>query len=154
MAWRILYQIKMVEIKESVEVNLERVEAMIFKGTFDNGEYEVYIDKTREDPSKILGPTPSRMLACALLGCLTSSLLACVQKAGLEMNGITSKANFDLVKDDRGFVRIGKIHVSMKPSINSPDIEKRLLVCKKYFEKQCTVTSALKDGIDIKVDFN
>lgn len=144
----------MVKIKESVEVHLEHVDEMIFKSTFDNGKYEVYIDKTHDDPSKILGPTPSRMLACSLLGCLTSSLLACIQKAGLEMDGITSRANFDLVKDDRGFVRIKEIHVSMKPSIKSPSIEKRLHVCKKYFEKQCTVTSALRDGIDINVDFD
>ena len=139
----------MTEIKESISLAITREKDMIFRMVSEHGNYQIYIDKTNKDRQSTLGPTPSRMLAAALLGCLSSSLVLCIEKAGLELDDLESRADFDMVKDEKGFIRIHEINVTIKVQTDSPVMKKRLKLCRKYFEEQCTVTAALRSGIKI-----
>lgn len=144
----------MVEVKEHIRLQLTRTDEMVFKIHPDNGNYDIIIDKMHHESEERLGGTPSRLLASALLGCLTSSLINCVRKRDIDIDDIESIAEFDMIKDDRGFVRIKQINVSISTKSDSPAVNKRINICKKFFEEQCTVTAALREGIKVNVSYD
>ena len=83
------------ELKTKVRLSLEK--EMIFK--CDLGSMKVkdcYIDDTNKDEVDMLGPNPTRMLALALLGCLSASFIFCLKKKNLTLDDLKA-APFDLV---------------------------------------------------------
>ncbi|MHA2326800.1 MAG: OsmC family protein [Promethearchaeota archaeon] len=146
----------MVYITESqakVRINLDR--EMIFKCNLGDVKMEeCIIDETNKNEADMLGPNASRLLAMAVLGCLNASFMFCLSKRDFTIEDLESEAVVTIFRNDKGFVRVKKIDVDIKPKINSPEMRKRADQCRKMFEQYCTVTASIREGININVNID
>ena len=95
-------------------------------------------------------PNAARVLSAAIGNCLSASLLFCARKAKVQLGPIRTVVRTQILRDDRGRLRIGKIEVRIDPRI--PDAEKRkALRCLDLFEDYCVVTQSVRQGIDVQV---
>ena len=79
------------ELRDVVTLDLEK--EMIFR--CDPNEMKIqecYIDETHHDLEEMLGPNPVKLLASAVLGCLSASLIFCIQKRNLTLKEFHSEA--------------------------------------------------------------
>lgn len=140
-------------LKTKVGLTLE--EEMIFK--CDLGEMKVkdcYIDEAHKDEVDMLGPNPSRMLGMAILGCLSASFIFCLKKRNLSIDDLKAEAEVTIARNQKGFWRVKKIDVNIDVKIDDPETRKRADQCRKMFEQYCTVTQAVREGIDVEVNLN
>ncbi len=140
-------------LKTKVGLTLE--EEMIFK--CDLGEMKVkdcYIDEAHKDEVDMLGPNPSRMLGMAILGCLSASFIFCLKKRNLTIDDLKAEAEVTIARNQKGFWRVKKIDVNIDVKIDDPETRKRADQCRKMFEQYCTVTQAVREGIDVEVNLN
>ena len=139
------------ETKTKVGIKLEK--DMIFK--CDMGQMalkDCCIDETNQDEVDMWGPNPSRLLGMALLGCLSASFIFCLKKRNFSIDNLKAEAEVIIGKNDKGFLRVKTINVEIEPKFDDPDIRKRADQCKKMFERYCTVTAAVREGIEVNVD--
>ena len=113
---------------------------------------DCYIDETHYTEDDMLGPNPSRLLGLALLGCLSASFIFCLKKKELTLKDLRADAIIHIGRNEKGFLRVLKIDVNIKTKINDPDIRKRAEQCRKMFERYCTVTQAVREGINVNVN--
>jgi len=140
-------------LKTKVGISLEK--DMIFK--CDLGEMKVkdcYIDDTNKNEVDMLGLNPSRMLAMALLGCLSSSFIFCLKKRNFSIEDLSAIAEITVARNEKGFWRVKKVDVDIDIKIDDPDTRKRADLCKKMFEQYCVVTQAVREGINVEVNVN
>ena len=151
------------EMKTKVSLNLDESESqMIFK--CDLGDMKVkdcYIDEEHQKEVDMLGPNPSRMLALAVLGCLSASFIFCLKKRDFKVDDFNGEAEVTITRNDKGFWRIKKIDVNIEPKIENPETLKRAKQCLKqvkdgfsYFEQYCIVTQSVRAGIEVNVNLN
>ena len=139
------------EIK--VKVKLDR--DMIFK--CDLGETKLgdcYIDESNKIKSEMLGPNAAQLLAMAILGCLSASYVFCFSKRDFTVKDLEAFAIVTIFRNEKGFVRVKKIDVTINPKINSPEMRKRAAQCQKMFEQYCTITASIREGIDVNVNID
>ena len=140
-------------IKTKVGLKLER--EMIFK--CDMGEIKVedcYIDEEHQTEAEMWGPNPSRMLGVALLGCLSASFIFCLKKRQFTIEDLDAQAEVVIARNEKGFFRVKNIDVNIKPKIDTPEMRKRADQCAKMFEQYCTVTQAVREGIEVNVNLD
>jgi uncharacterized OsmC-like protein len=140
-------------IKTKVGISLEK--GMLFK--CDLGQMKVkdcYIDEEHPEEANMEGPNPSRMLGMAILGCLSASFIFCLKKKEFKVDDLKAEAELTIARNEKGFWRVKKIGVNIKPKIDDPDVKKRADQCKKMFEQYCTVTQAVREGIDVDVNLD
>ena len=151
------------EMKTKVGLNLDEAESqMIFR--CDLGDMKVkdcYIDEEHHKEVDMLGPNPSRMLALAVLGCLSASFIFCLKKRDFKLDDFKGEAEVTITKNDKGFWRIKKIDVDIVPIIKNPETLKRAKLCLKqvkegysFFEQYCIVTQSVRAGIEVNVNLN
>ncbi|TFG24602.1 MAG: OsmC family peroxiredoxin [Promethearchaeota archaeon] len=139
------------EVKTKVGLKLEK--DMIFK--CEMGEMAVkdcYIDETNQEEVEMWGPNPSRLLGMALLGCLSASFIFCLKKRNFSIDDLKAEAEVIIGRNDKGFLRVKKVNVDIVSKIDEPAVRKRAEQCKKMFERYCTVTAAVREGIEVNVD--
>jgi len=113
---------------------------------------DCYIDETHISEVDMLGPNPSRLLGLALLGCLSASFIFCLKKKEFTLKDLKADAEIHIGRNEKGFLRVLKIDVKIKIIINDSDTRKRAEQCRKMFEQHCTVTQAVREGIDVNVN--
>ena len=96
------------------------------------------------------GPNPSRLLGAAVGSCLSASLLFCLRKARLEIAGVETTVEGEMVRNDAGRLRIGKMAVRVSPEM-SEEHQKKMDRCLSLFEDFCVVTQSVRDGLDVDV---
>ncbi len=141
------------EMKTKVSLTLDQ--GMLFKCDF--GEMKVkdcYIDEEHPEEVDMLGPNPSRMLGLAVMGCLSASFIFCLKKRKFNVDDLKAEAEITIAKNQKGFWRVKKIDVNIKPIIDDPDVKKRADQCKKMFEQYCIVTQAVREGINVEVNLD
>ena len=97
------------------------------------------------------GPNPARVLGAALGGCLGASLLFCLRKARVDVQGLRATVRGTLVRNERGRLRIGGISVLLEPRIPA-DQHERLSRCLNVFEDFCVVTASVRPAVNVSVD--
>jgi organic hydroperoxide reductase OsmC/OhrA len=131
-------------------ITVEQVEDYEFRVRFDKPQFPEY---RLDEPVPIghdTAPNAARVLSAAIGNCLSASLLFCARKAKAQLGPIRTVVRTQIVRDDRGRLRIGKIEVRIDPRI--PDAEKRkALRCLDLFEDYCLVTQSVRQGIDVQV---
>jgi uncharacterized OsmC-like protein len=96
------------------------------------------------------GPNPARLLAAAVGNCLASSLLFCLRKARIEVEGMRAEAQATMTRNERGRLRVTRIDVTLSPHVAAAD-EGRMGRCLEIFEDYCPVTAAVRGGLEVNV---
>jgi uncharacterized OsmC-like protein len=139
------------ETKTKVGIRLEK--DMIFR--CDMGEMalkDCYIDETNQEEADMWGPNPAKLLGMALLGCLSASFIFCLKKRKLSVDELKAEAEVIIGRNEKGFIRVKKINVNITSKIDALASRKRADQCRKMFEKYCTVTAAVREGIEVNVN--
>jgi uncharacterized OsmC-like protein len=131
-------------------LSLAQVEDFQFDVTFDN---EAWPPLRLDEPAPMggdTGPNAVRVLGAAVGNCLAASLLFCLQKSRVPVKGLRAKVAGELVRNDKGRMRIRTVKVTLHPTLDGvpPD---RMARCIELFEDFCVVTQSVRDGIDVQV---
>ena len=94
-------------------------------------------------------PATPALLGAALGHCLSAALLEALRKARLPVLGEETEAVVVVRPNAEGLPRIDHVDVVIRPLLAAP--ETRMQRCADVFEKHCTVTSSVKDGLDVRV---
>ena len=106
-----------------------------------------------EDPplGKGEGPDPSRMIGAALLQCLSSSLIFCMDKSHARIDSLDGTATVRFGRNNEKRLRIAGIDIEIDVGISDEE-KSKLERCKPIFEKFCTVTESVKAGIPVSLE--
>ena len=137
--------------EEHYNIGLTWTNDLIFKLDFSGlvNVPELFLDETNDDPEVKLGVTPARLLGMAVMGCLSSSFLFCMSKRNFTPEEFRAEAEVTAGRNEEGRLRILEIKVNLYPKFSDPEAKARLEECRKVFEKFCTVTASVRDGIPI-----
>ena len=96
------------------------------------------------------GPNPAQLLATAVVGCLSASLLFCLRKSHIEPAELTARIEGFKERNDKGRLRIGQLKVVLEPVVSPEEID-RVPRCMSLFQDFCTVTESVRQGLDVDV---
>jgi uncharacterized OsmC-like protein len=94
-------------------------------------------------------PATPALLGAAVGHCLSASLLEALRHAHLEVTGMTTHVVSVVKANAEGLPRIDHVEVVIKPVL--AEAAPRMRRCEEVFEKHCTVTSSVREGVDIRV---
>lgn len=97
------------------------------------------------------GPNAARVLAAAIGNCLAASLLYCLRRSRIEVQGVDARVEGEMVRNARGRLRIGPLQVTLEPRVPA-DQRERMGRCLELFEDFCMVTQSVRDGLDVAVN--
>ena len=140
----------MSELVSEFTISMDQVDGYQFRVQFaKEGLGDLILD---EGPplGAYAGPSPSMLLASAIGGCLSSSLLFCTQKQRVDVKSLRARVKVETVRNENRRLRIGKVDVHLDPEIGGDDAE-RARRCMELFEDFCTVTQSIRAGIPIDV---
>ncbi len=134
------------------DLNIEQVDAYEMRVRFDKPTHPDLLLDEPPPLGKDKGPNPARVLAAAIANCLTASMVFCLSRKGVKVEGMKSTARVELVRNENKRLRIGKVAVTLKPPLAKGD--QALEACLSTFEDFCIVTQSVRGGIavDVKVE--
>lgn len=97
------------------------------------------------------GPNAARLLAAAVGNCLAASLEYCLERSRLPLKQLRTTVDGTLIRNEKGRLRIGKLHVRLEPALDAEGGPK-LKRCLELFEDFCLVTQSVRTGIDVEVE--
>lgn len=95
------------------------------------------------------GPSPSRLLAASIAGCLGASLLFCLRKSRVDVTAMPVDVHVTTGRNARGRLRVQKVSVQLSPCVPA-DQHERMQKCLSVFEDFCTVTASVREGMTIE----
>ncbi len=96
------------------------------------------------------GPNPSRLLAAAVGNCLAASLLFCLGKARLPVEGLEAEVVTEFTRNEGGRLRIAGMKVRLLPKWTEETAAKAKR-CVQIFEDFCVVTQAVQHGVPVEI---
>lgn len=143
----------MTDLSEEFITRLKRDQGYKFRVEFgEKGIPELVVDE-RKPTGGDAGPNPTRMLSAAVGHCLSSSLLFCLQKAGIEAKNVETTVKTTTERNPEGRFRVKDLQVQISLGVDEENRE-RLPRCLEIFENFCTVTQSVRRGIPVKVSVN
>jgi organic hydroperoxide reductase OsmC/OhrA len=94
-------------------------------------------------------PATPALLGAAVGHCLSASLLETLRHAHLPVHDLQTEVTAVVTPNQAGLPRIDHVDVVLRPVLSEPSGRTRR--CAEVFERHCTVTSSVRDGIDIRV---
>lgn len=94
-------------------------------------------------------PATPALLGAALGHCLSASLLEALRHAHLAVTSFKTEVVCVVAPNSEGLPRIDHVDVVIKPGLAA--YEPRAQRCQEVFERHCTVTSSVRQGVDIRV---
>lgn len=111
---------------------------------------EAYASDEPDPVGEASGPSTPALLASALGHCLSASLLEALRHAHLEIRGWETEAVAVVAPNPAGLPRIDHVDVTIRPLLAQAN--PRMDRCAEVFERHCTVTSSVRQGIDVRVN--
>lgn len=133
----------------SFDLRIEHVDDYEFRVVFDKSTLPSLLTDEPPPLGEHRGPNPARLLAAAIGSCLSASLTFCLNRANLQLAGLTSEVHTELTRNERRRLRIGKVRVLLHPSL--PDAGPKVTECLDNFEDFCVVTESVRQGIPVEV---
>jgi organic hydroperoxide reductase OsmC/OhrA len=96
------------------------------------------------------GPNAARLLAAAVGNCLSASVLFCLRRARIDVQGMRTIVSASLSRNEAGRLRLGGIEVRIKPVVDAAE-HGRMQRCLELFEDFCVVTQSVRSGIAVDV---
>ncbi len=137
-------------IEKTSCTSLAREEGYRFRVHFDREGVPNLITDESPPLGEGKGPNPSRLLATAVGNCLAASLLFCLGKARLSLDGLEAEVLTDFTRNQAGRLRIGGIRVRLLPHWTQETAAKARR-CLEIFEDFCVVTEAVRNGVRVEV---
>ncbi len=131
-------------------ISIDCMQDFEFRVKFDKPSYQELLLDEPPPAGQDRAPNPDRLLAAAVGGCLSASLMFSAQKLRLNMKGLHTEVTVQHTRNEKGRLRVGKIEVEIIPNIEEPDPHK-LQRCLEMFEDYCVVTQSVRKGIDVSV---
>jgi uncharacterized OsmC-like protein len=103
-----------------------------------------------EPLGKAQGPNAASVVGAAVGNCLSASLLLCLKKARVDVDGLSARVTTHVARNEKGRLRITGIDVVLEPTVPAADAG-RLARCEELFEEFCTVTASVRQGIPVNV---
>jgi uncharacterized OsmC-like protein len=97
------------------------------------------------------GPNAARVLGAAVGNCLSASLLFCLRKARVNVEGMETRVHGRIVRNEKGRFRVAELGVKLMAEI-PPEDQPRVDRCLKVFEDFCIVSASVRKGVDINVE--
>jgi uncharacterized OsmC-like protein len=136
---------------DGFKIDIQQVDDFAFQVDFGmEGVSSLLLDEP-EPIGNSNGPNPSRVLAASVGTCLSASLLFCMRKAKVEVNGISTRVHTLLTRNEQGRLRIGEMKIAIEVDSNTGE-EKGIARCAKIFKDYCVVTESVKNGIPVEVE--
>ncbi|NLX47391.1 MAG: OsmC family protein [Euryarchaeota archaeon] len=135
-------------MQEEFVTDLEMLQDYQFNIVFDD---EGMADILSDEPvpvGKGEHPNATRLLSAAVGNCLCASLAFCLRKARSEPISLRARVRTVLGRNDKGRLRVLSMEVTLFPEVDDPAKLKR---CLPLFQDFCTVSAAVREGIDIQV---
>lgn len=126
-----------------------RLDGYRFEVAFPGKDYEGFETDETDPPGDDRGPNPSRLLAAAVGNCLSASLLFCLGKSRIGVDGLSARVEGHLERDEDDRLRVAGLEVTIDLDADAPaeDLER----CIGMFEEFCIVTQSVRRGIDVDV---
>ena len=137
-------------IEKTSRTTLAREEGYRFRVRFDSEGMPDLITDEGPPLGEGKGPNPSRLLATAVGNCLAASLLFCLGKARLSVDGLEAEVLMEFTRNAEGRLRIADIQVRLLPHWTEETAAKARR-CLEIFEDFCPVTHVVRYGVPIKV---
>jgi uncharacterized OsmC-like protein len=129
-------------------LEVEQLDAFEFRVRFDDPNFADLLVDEAVPLGRGVGPNPARILAASIASCLSASLLFCLTKAGVSASGLSTKIDAELVRNERGRLRVGRFLVRLQPRVEpGPQLSR----CLEVFEDFCVVTESVRRGIPVEV---
>nr|MDO8099481.1 OsmC family protein [Candidatus Njordarchaeota archaeon] len=136
----------------SVEVSLKWIGQTEIEVKFQKMEsYKLSIEAPQELGGKGRAPNPDRLLAAAVGGCLTLSLLMNLQGLRLNPKELNTKVKANIGPGDKGLPRFKSIDVEIAPVFEGAIKKENLKKVLDTFQNFCTVTQSVRNGIPVNV---
>jgi organic hydroperoxide reductase OsmC/OhrA len=94
-------------------------------------------------------PATPALLGAAVGHCLSASLLEALRHAHIPVESLDTDVDCVVIPNSEGFPRIDHVDVVIRPAL--PAMVARAHRCAEIFENHCTVTSSVREGIDVTV---
>lgn len=132
-------------------VDVEQVSGFEFRVRFDKA---AFAELTLDEPPPLgadTAPNAARILAAAIGNCLSASLVFCMKRAGVALEGTRAHVTTEIARSEAGRMRIGKVHVKLTPKLDGA-ARGAFEGCADKFEDFCTVTQSVRAGIQVEVE--
>jgi uncharacterized OsmC-like protein len=137
-------------LSESVFTKLVLIQGYKFKAEFDQAIPDLIVDELKP-LGENAGPNPTRLLSVAVGHCLSSSLLYCLSRARIKAKNLETTIKSSQERNDEGLLRIRRLEVQLRLYVDEKDRD-RVPRCLDIFEKYCTVTQSVRNGIKVTVN--
>ena len=137
--------------EHELAVTLEHLQGLEFKVRFDWPDAAELLLDEPEPLGHRRGPNASRLLAAAVGNCLTASLLYCLQRSKLELEGARTTVTGRVERNERGRLRLGGVTARIVLPVAAAEREK-LERCLGLFEDYCIITASVRRGIPVAVE--
>jgi uncharacterized OsmC-like protein len=135
----------------SAVTKLKLLHGYKFKAEFDvEGMPDLVLDELKP-LGENSGPNPTRLLSAAIGHCLSSSLLYCLERSRVAAKNLETTINTNIERNEEGRLRVKSLGVQLHVEVDQKDKEK-LARCLEIFENYCTVTQAVRKGIEVVVN--
>jgi organic hydroperoxide reductase OsmC/OhrA len=136
----------------SVEASLRWIGQTEIEVKFPKMEsFKLSIDAPPELGGKGKAPNPDRLLAAAVGGCLTLSILLNLQALRLYPKELNTKVKANISPDDKGLSRFKSIDAEITPVFEGAIKKESLKKVLDTFQYFCTVTQSVRNGIPVNV---
>lgn len=132
-------------------LTLRRGEGFEFDTEFDGEKMSNLLFDEPPPLGEDEGPNAARVLGAAVGNCLSASLLFCLEKARVNVEGMETEVRGKIVRNERGRFRVGSVAVRILTEI-PPEDQPRVDRCLKVFEDFCIVSASVRQGIRIDVE--
>ncbi len=131
-------------------VHVEQITGFEFRVKFDKDQFS---ELAMDEPAPLgrdTAPNAARVLAAAIGNCLSASLVFCLKKANVTVEGVAADVHVEIVRNEQKRLRIGKIDVTIRSGL--PSDHPALQGCLATFEDFCIVTQSVRHGIEVNVE--
>ena len=140
------------------EIKLEK--DLIFKTNIGLERFkDFFIDETLDQNKELEGPDAAQLLGLAILSCLSTSFIFCLNKRNLNLNDLNARAEISFKKIEKGYTRVKEINIKIFPKTDDEITIKRVKQClkemksgKMMFEENCIITESVREGIKVNLD--
>lgn len=133
-------------------LDIEHVDGFRFvsQASEDGKPHGAHFYSDEPDPvGEASAPATPALLGAAVGHCLSASLLEALRHAHLDVRSFSTHVVSVVRADPQGLPRIDHVDVVIKPVLAS--FGARAQRCEEVFERYCTVSSSVRQGVDIRV---